>query len=129
MPYYQLMAIKANARLSGDALAAMSDSEKAFFAPGIRLTAAARALNIATDQEAAFLDTLPERMLNQIREAIYGAITSKPPVPVLISWQAGSEYSVRVSEATLGGPTAVVDIRLVTPWPLQPSGGGTIAPP
>ena len=127
MPYYQLMAIKANARLSGDGLAAMTDAEKAFFAPGIRLTAGARALGIATDNEAGFLDSLPDRVLNQIREAIYGAITSKPPVPVLISWQAGSEYSVRVSEATAqGGPTAVVDIRITTPWPIQPAGG---APP
>jgi len=118
MPNYQMMAIKANARLSGDSLDSMSDAEKAFFAPGIRLTAAARALGIATDEEGRFLDRLPDSVLEGVRSAIYSAITRKPPVPVIVSWQAGT-YGVLVTEAMPeAGPTAVVDIRISTPWPL-----------
>jgi hypothetical protein len=118
MPNFQMMAIKANARLSGDSLANMTDAEKAFFAPGIRLTAAARGLGIATDAEGQFLDRLPDSVLETIRAAIYNAINRKPPVPVIVSWQAGP-YGVLVTEAAPeGGPTTVIDVRISTPWPL-----------
>ena len=118
MPYFTPVVRQLNTRFS----AAHLKKSRSLFAPGKRLSAAAKTLKIKPPKHADrwydFLDALPASIHESILATIYQVLSRRKPADMSFDWQASAAWEVRIWETPPTDDTrGLVSILLRTPCP------------
>jgi hypothetical protein len=90
------------------------------FAPGRRLSDAARTLRTAPDeireQWIRFLDSMPRGIEEGLRSVMYHALSTSPPTEIAFAWAPGYDFELSIWQApdtakTRGGITVLFRTR------------------